>query len=83
MYVLKMEFFDNGKPEEFLLIIHNLKMILEESRNLTENSNIQYLHTLFHRNKLRQFDPLYVQVGSTTMEISTQSFWVWVLIFPF
>ena len=46
LYELKMDLFDNGNPDEFLLFIHNFNTTLEEPGTLKAGANIQYLHTL-------------------------------------
>ena len=82
-YEFKMALFDNRKPEIFLLFVRNFKIMLDISGTPTDNEKFHYLHNILCVEALCQFDHCFAQVGSTTMEISTQSFWVWVLIFPF
>ena len=62
-----MTLFDNADPDEFLLFVQNFKMMLEASRILIDNTNIQYLRTILRGEALHQFDILCVQVGSTKM----------------
>ena len=63
--VFVLSLFDNGKPEEFLLFVHNFNMTLAASGTLEAGTKIQYLRTLFHVEVLRQFDPLSADVEST------------------
>ena len=41
LYEFKMDLFDNGYPEEFLLFFCNLNMTLELSGTLKADENIQ------------------------------------------
>ena len=67
MYEFKMDFFDNGKPEEILFFVINFKMVLNASVTLAVNSRINYRPTLLCVEALCQFDNLRDQVGSITM----------------
>ena len=71
-----MDLFDNGKPEEFFLFAWNFQMTLEASETLTDDANIQYLHTLVRYDVIYQLDMLSVEVGSTTTEILNLIFWI-------
>ena len=42
----KMYFFDNSKPEEFLLFIHKFNMTIKALEIIKAGVNIQYLRTL-------------------------------------
>ena len=53
LYEFKMSLFDNDKPEEFLLFVHNLNMILAASGTLEVGEKFWYLHTLVRREVLR------------------------------
>ena len=46
LHELKMAFFDNGEPEEFLLFIRNFNMNLEASGMLVDIAKIQHLRTI-------------------------------------
>ena len=46
MYESKMDFFDNGNPEEFLLFVKKFMMTLDASGILTSDSNIQCIYTV-------------------------------------
>ena len=48
LYEFKMTLFDNGDPEELLLLIINFNMTLEASGTLVASANIQYLFMLVH-----------------------------------
>ena len=63
-----MDLFDNGKPEELLLLTRNLIMTLEASGMILTDAKIKYLHTMVRGEELRQFDTLSAEVGSTTLE---------------
>ena len=62
-YRFRMDLFDNGDPEEFLLFIQYFNMTLEASGTLNYGAKIQYLHTLVRGESLRQFDMLPAEVG--------------------
>ena len=68
LYELKMAFFDNIKPEQFLLFINNSNMTIEASGTFKSGANIQYLPTLVRGDALRQFDTLSDEVGIYTPE---------------
>ena len=46
MYEFKISLFDNGKLEEFLLFVHNLKMAIDAPGTLTYNVKLWYICTL-------------------------------------
>ena len=48
LYEFKMTLFDNGDPEELLLLIINFNMTLEASGTLVASAKIQYLFMLVH-----------------------------------
>ena len=59
LYELKTDFFDNGKPEAFLLFVHNFNITLEAPVMLEPNAKDQYLCRLVCGEYLRQFKSLY------------------------
>ena len=65
LYELRISFFDNGNPEEFLLFLHNFNTILAATGTLETVTKIQYLRTLVCGEALHQFDLL-----SSDMEMS-------------
>ena len=68
MYEFKIDFFDNGKPEDFLLLlVHNYNMSLNAPGTVSENPKLQYLCNLLHGEALCQFDTFCDQVESMTM----------------
>ena len=62
LYEFKMDLFDNGDPEEFLLFVQNFNMNLTASETLATESKIQYICTLVHGEALRQFYSLSADV---------------------
>ena len=58
LYEFSMSIFDDGDPEEFLLLMRNFNMTLASSGTLETGANIQYFHTLARGKALRHFDPL-------------------------
>ena len=66
LYEFKIDLFDNGDPEEFLLLFRNLNTNIEASGTLETAEKVQYLCTLVCREALRQFDTL-----SSDVEIGT------------
>ena len=64
IYEFKMALFDNGDPEELVLLMQNFKMMLKASGILDTSANLQYLCTLLHCEALCQFDIFCAQVGS-------------------
>ena len=64
LYEFKMSFFDNGKPEEFLLFVCNFNMTLAVSEMLELGAKYQYLSNIFRREALRQFDSLSSDIKS-------------------
>ena len=67
-YELKTSLFDNGDADKFLLFIRNLNMTIEAPGAFKAGAKIQYLITLVHGEALPQFDALYAEVGSATLE---------------
>ena len=57
--------FDNGDPEEFLLLIRNFNMNIAASGTLETAAKVQYLHTLLRGEALRKFDLMSADVEST------------------
>ena len=66
LYEFKMELFDNGDTEEFLMFIHNSQITLGVSGTLGASAKIQYLHTLLLGETLCQLGMLSVEVVSMT-----------------
>ena len=54
-----MDLFENDKPEEFLLFVHNFNTTLAASGTLTTEAKVQYLHLIVHVKALLQFYALY------------------------
>ena len=61
-----MDFFDNGEPKKFFLLVQHFKMTIEASGTLIVNAKLQYLHRLLRGETLRQFDTVCFQVGILT-----------------
>ena len=68
LYELKIAFFYNYEPEEFLLFLQKFETTLEASGTLAASAKIQYLHTLVHGDLLGQIYTLSVEVRSTASE---------------
>ena len=51
-----MSLFDHGKPEEFLLFVHNFNMTLVATGMQETNAKVQYLCTIVCGEALCQFD---------------------------
>ena len=68
MYEFKMTFFDNSKPEDFLLFVQNINMKLNASVTITSNKKLQYLHTILCVEVMLHFDTFCDKVVRTTME---------------
>ena len=66
LYKCKMDLFDNGKAEEFLLFVQNFKMMIEDLGTIATNTKLQYICTILHGKALHQFDNFYAQMESTT-----------------
>ena len=60
-----MSLFDNGKPEEFLLLICNFSTTLAASGTLEAGAKFQYLFTLVCGEALHKFDSLWDDLEST------------------
>ena len=58
LYDFRMSLFDNGNPEESLLLLHNFNMNLAATGMLETVTKIQYLRTLVCGEALHQFDLL-------------------------
>ena len=67
MHKSKMASFESGKPVEFLLFVHKIKVSIETSGMLASNSNTYYLHTILHCKVIHEFETLCFQIGSMTM----------------
>ena len=65
LYYVKIAFFDNGEPEEFLLFVHTFNINLVASGTLETGTKVQYIHLLFHGEELCQFESQYAYVEST------------------
>ena len=68
VYEFRIDLFDNGESEEFLLFVCYFNMTLVASRMFNTGANIQYLHMLVRGEALRQFDMLSAEVRSATSE---------------
>ena len=67
MYEFKMDLFDNCKPEQFLLLVSNIKMELEVSGIITSNTKLQFLCNLLFGKSLCKFETLCLKIWSMTM----------------
>ena len=56
-YKLKVQIFENGKPEEFLQTMKDLKTGIDRT--------VQFQSTILYREAMRKFDIIIGQVGST------------------
>ena len=56
LYDFKMNLFENGEPEEFLLFVRKFNMNLAASVTLATDAKLQYLCTLVHRKESCQFE---------------------------
>ena len=65
LYEFKMALFDNGNPEEFLLLVQNFKIMLKALGSITARSKLQYMCKLLRVEAPHQFDTICVQMGST------------------
>ena len=65
LYKFKIALFDKGNPEEFLLFVKNLKMMLKVLGMLSASTKRKYLRTLLCGRALHQFATFHAQVGST------------------
>ena len=65
LYKFKISLFDNDKPEEFLLFVHNFNMTITASRNLEAGAKVQYLRTVVRGAALRQFNFFSAVIEST------------------
>ena len=65
LYEFKMSLFDNGNPEEFLLLVRKFNTTLVDSGTLETGAKVQYLHMLVNGEALHQFELLYADVEST------------------
>ena len=65
LYEFKISFFDNGEPEEFLLLFCNFNMTLAVSGTLESDAKFQYLSTIVCREALLQFESFSDDVEST------------------
>ena len=59
-----MSLFDNVKPKEFLLFVHNFNMPLTATWTLETGAKIQYLCKIVRVEALHYFDLLYTDVVS-------------------
>ena len=55
---LKMDLFDYGKPDEFLLFVQIFNITIEASGTLESNPKLQYLSNVLHVEAPRYFDAL-------------------------
>ena len=73
MCEFKMDFFDNGDPEEFILFQQNYKKSLDTSGTMTAKAKNQYLHTLPFGKALREFETICVYIRNTTITYLNQT----------
>ena len=84
LYEFKMALFENGDPEEFLLIVGNFQISLKASGTLASGANIQYLGTLVRGKALRHLDTFSGELVSTTSEnLKSIIFGLCIYFFPF
>ena len=79
LYEFTMALFDNGYPEEFLLIVCNLNMTLMASGTPKAGANIQYLGTFVQGEALHQKYLYFIILGlgmyfTPVNEISNQNY---------
>ena len=48
IFEFRISLFDNGKLEEFLLFVHNLKMTIDAPGTLTDNLKLWYIYVLYY-----------------------------------
>ena len=65
-YELKFPMFENGKPEEFLQMMKDFKIVTDRTGTTSATKNIHFLRTMLREEALREFYVLSVQVGITT-----------------
>ena len=65
LYEFKMSLFDNGNPEEFLLLVRKFNTTLVDSGTLETGAKVQYLHMLVNGEALHQFELLSIGMEST------------------
>ena len=64
-YKLKVQIFENGKPEEFLQTMKDLKTGIDRTGTTPATRKIQFQSTILYREAMRKFDIIIDQVGST------------------
>ena len=65
LYEFKISLFDNYGLEEFLLLVQNLKIMIEALEILADSAKLQYIYTILRGEALHQFDTFCAQAGST------------------
>ena len=65
MYKLKIEMFENGKPEKSLKTMKSFKTEIDETGTTIAAGKTNYLRNLLHGEALREFDKLASQVKGT------------------
>ena len=58
LYELKISIFDDGKMDEFLLLVRNFNMTCEASVMIKTSVKVPFLCKIFHGEVLRQFDTM-------------------------
>ena len=64
LYEFRISLLDNGKPEEFLLLVCKFNKTLASPGMLEAGAKYQYLCNLVRRKLLHRFDSLYDEVES-------------------
>ena len=64
-YELKVQTFENGKPEEFLHMMKDFKTGIDGKATLSATRKIQFICTMLRREALREFDVITGHVGIT------------------
>ena len=65
MYEFKIDLFDNGDTEEFLLFQRNYQITIESTGSITMGEKIQYVHTWLLGEYLLGYETLYKQTGNS------------------
>ena len=65
-YELKVQMFENGKPEEFLQMMKDFKTGTDGTGTTSAPENIQFLRKMLRGETLWEFDVIASQVGITT-----------------
>ena len=64
-YNMNMSTFDNGQPEEFLVLLRNFKIAIDRTSMTMPTGRINYLCTMLREKSLREFDEISLQENTT------------------